>query len=234
MIEQIPIYVSIVFILTTFLTLAFLIFAVKISLDESVKRKWTMILIITLVWLAIQAYLGLAGFYRNYPDLPPRFAFAVGPPLLFIIILFLTSSGRKFLDGLSIKTLTYLSIVRVPIELVLLWLYLGNAIPQVMTFEGRNFDIIAGLTAPLIGYFGFSRNLLNKKIILIWNVACIGLLLNIVILAVLSTPYPFQKFGFDHPNIAVFYFPYIWLPAFIVPVVLLSQLTSIRYLILDR
>ncbi|HVF96549.1 MAG TPA: hypothetical protein VM871_04480, partial [Flavisolibacter sp.] len=38
-------------------------------------------------------------------------------------------------------------------------------------------------------------------------------------------------FAFDQPNIAVLYFPFIWLPSFIVPVVLLSHLVCIRQLL---
>lgn len=102
-----------------------------------------------------------------------------------------------------------------------------------MTFEGRNFDIVAGLTAPIMAYYGYTRKALNRKIILIWNFICLGSLLNIVINAVLSAPFPFQQFAFDQPNVGVLYFPFVWLPCFIVPVVLLSHLVAIRKIILN-
>ena len=68
-------------------------------------------------------------------------------------------------------------------------------------------------------------------IILIWNFICFGLLINIVVNAILSAPFPFQKFAFDHPNIAILYFPFVWLPCCIVPIVLLSHLAAIRQII---
>lgn len=103
-----------------------------------------------------------------------------------------------------------------------------------MTFEGRNFDILSGISAPFIYYFGFIKYKLSNKILLAWNILCLGLLINIVTNAVLSLPYPFQQFAFSQPNIAILYFPFIWLPAVIVPIVLLSHLASIRVLILQQ
>lgn len=100
-----------------------------------------------------------------------------------------------------------------------------------MTFEGSNFDILSGLSAPLIYYFGFVKKNFSKKIMLIWNAVCLGLLMNIVITAILSSPFPFQQFAFDQPNIAILYFPFIWLPCCIVPVVLLSHLAAIKQLL---
>ena len=57
-----------------------------------------------------------------------------------------------------------------------------------MIFEGRNFDIIAGQTAPAIFYFGFVKTQLPSRAILIWNILCPALLLNIVINAAWSVP----------------------------------------------
>jgi hypothetical protein len=55
-------------------------------------------------------------------------------------------------------------------------------------------------------------------------------LLNIVINAVLSIPSPFQQFAFEQPNVAVLYFPFVWLPCCIVPIVLFAHLAAIKQL----
>jgi hypothetical protein len=52
-------------------------------------------------------------------------------------------------------------------------------------------------------------------------------LANIVIIAILSAPTPMQKFGFEQPNVGVVYFPFIWLPTIIVPIVLFAHLASL-------
>jgi hypothetical protein len=113
---------------------------------------------------------------------------------------------------------------------VLLWLAIYKTIPQLMTFEGRNFDILSGITAPFIYYFGYVTGKLHRSLLLIWNLLCIALLVNVVTIAILAVPTPFQKLAFDQPNIAVLYLPFIWLPAVLVPMVLFSHLVCIRQL----
>jgi len=193
-----------------------------------------MTLIILLVWLTIQAFIGLSGFYTVTNAVPPRFLLLGFPPLLFIIGLFMTSKGRAYIAGLDIKYLTILHAIRIAVEMVLFWLFIQKTVPEIMTFEGRNFDILSGLTAPFIFYFGFVKKQIPKQVILLWNFLCLGLLINIVVIAILSVPFPFQKFAFDQPNIAILYFPFIWLPACVVPLVLFSHLASISQLLHER
>lgn len=220
--ENLPIYISLVFGLTTLLTFWLFYKATNHS-------KTT--LIILLSWLAFQSFIGMTGFYTVTDTIPPRFLLLVLPPLLFILGLFATKKGKHYIDSLDISTLTILHTIRIPVEIVLFWLFVYKAVPELMTFEGRNFDIFSGLTAPFIFYFGFIKPRINKKLILLWNFICLGLLINIVMNAVLSAPFPFQKFGFDQPNIAVLYFPFNWLPSCVVPLVLLSHLATIRQLL---
>jgi hypothetical protein len=220
--ENLPIHVSLLFGLTTFLTIALFYKATHFS-------KITLYLILS--WLGIQTFIGLSGFYKITDTIPPRFLLLVLPPFLMIVGLFISSKGRQFIDKLDPKILTLLHVVRIPVELVLYWLFLNKCVPALMTFEGRNFDILSGLTAPIIYYFGFVTKQIDKKISLIWNVICLGLLVNIVANAILSAPFPFQKFAFDQPNIAILNFPFNWLPSCIVPLVLFAHLATIRQLI---
>lgn len=194
------------------------------------SRKSSITLIVLLIWLGLQGLIGSTGFYIVENTMPPRFILLVLPALILIAILFSTTSGRKYIDQFSLRTLTLIHIVRIPVEIVLFWLFTYNVVPKLMTFEGRNFDILSGISAPLILYFGFINKSLNKNIILLWNLICLGLLLNIVINAVLSAPFQFQQFAFEQPNIAVLYFPFNWLPSVVVPIVLFSHLITIRQL----
>ncbi len=184
------------------------------------------VLFILLAWLVLQGVVAYSGFYTNTTGVPPRFTLTIGPALLCIILLFATSKGRQFLDRLNLQSLTLLHVARIPVEIVLLWLFVHRAIPQVMTFEGHNFDILSGITAPIVWYL--TQNNTNRKLLLMWNIVCLGLLLNIVITAVLAAPFDFQQIAFDQPNIAVLYFPFVWLPACVVPLVLLNHLAAIK------
>lgn len=228
MLNGLPFYIPLLFIFTTLVTFLFFISAVK---KNNSNKRVMIVSVVIILWLAIHAILGLKHFYTVTNSIPPRFALMVAPAFLFILFLFITPGGRRFIDSLSMKILTQLHVVRVFVEIILWSLFIYKYIPQLMTFEGRNFDILSGITAPFIAYFGFVKRSLSNGFMLVWNVICVLLLINIVVNAVLSAPFPFQQFAFDQPNIAVLYFPFVWLPCFIVPVVLFSHLALIRRLL---
>lgn len=219
---QLPTYIGIVFICTTILTIWLFFRAANYS---------RMLLVILSLWAIFQSFIGLSGFYTNLDSFPPRFLLLIAPAIVLIIVLFITPKGRAFIDSLSLDKLTLLHIIRIPVEIVLFWLFLQKTIPQLMTFEGRNFDILAGITAPIIYYLVFVKQSMSRKTLLFWNFVCLALLLNIVINAILSAPLPFQQFAFEQPNIAILYFPFNLLPSVVVPLVLFAHLVVIRRLL---
>lgn len=223
--ENIPFYVYATFGLTLITTL-------YLFYRATPKSKGFILLLS--VWLLVQSVAGISGFYTLTHAMPPRFQLLLVPPLVLTIVLFSTKTGRAFSDSLDLRVLTIIHSVRIPVEIVLYWLFIGKAIPELMTFEGRNFDIIAGLTAPIIYYFVFVKQKWGKPLLIAWNVMSMGLLLNIILNAMLSASTPFQQFGFEQPNIAVLHFPFLFLPACIVPLILFSHLASIRQLILNK
>ena len=232
MLENLPVYISLFFGLTTLACLLLFIWVISNAHADN-NRKTTAIITISLViWLIWQAVLSLQNVYNtDTGSFPPKIMLiGILPAFLTIIILFSTLKGRRFIDSLPLKNLTYLNIIRIPVEIVLYWLYLYKAVPELMTFEGRNFDILAGITAPVVAYFGLTKAKWNPRVLLVWNFICLGLLINIVVNALLTARTPIQQFAFDQPNIAMEYFPFSWLPTFIVPVVLFGHVVSIRQL----
>jgi hypothetical protein len=223
--ENSSLFVALLFGLTTLLS---------IYIFYKAAGKSRKFIVIVLVWLLLQTIISATGFYTVTDTMPPRFILTIAPPFLFIAVLFATAKGRRFIDSLQLKTLTLLHIIRIPVEIVLLWLFIDQAVPRIMTFEGRNFDILSGITAPVIYYFVFIRKTMGHTALLVWNFICLALLINIVVIAILSAPFAFQRFAFDQPNIALLYFPFIWLPACVVPLVLFSHLVSIRQLLRNR
>src|SRR5258706_5500753 len=129
--------VSVVFILTTFAAVAFLIQAIKVAGLQTLPSR--ILLFFVPLGIIFQAVLALGGFYQNENMVPPRlFLFGVLPALLLIISYFLFFRS-SLIERLPLRLLTLVHIVRIPVEIVLLWLFLGGQVPQVMTFEGRNF-----------------------------------------------------------------------------------------------
>ncbi len=208
------------FIFITVLT--FMLFAWAVKPAYRVK-----IMLTVFVWVALQGLLAFNGFYTVRDTIPPRFIFAVLPTFLFIfyMIFFQWKSVENKFDA---ERLTYFHVMRIPVEIAIFTWYTQGLVPKLMTFEGVNFDILSGLTAFLIGFAYFRKKWISTRIYKIWNFICLGLLLNIVINAIGSAQTPLQFQAFEQPNVAVMYFPFSWLPSFIVPSVLFAHLYCLR------
>jgi hypothetical protein len=225
MIGDIPLYATVVFVLTTLLTVAFFFRAFGHVRPPGIASKLLVFLIP--FWMLLTGFLASTGFYAKFDVVPARiFTFGVLPALILIVVYFIFFR-RSLIELLPLKTLTMLHVVRVLVELCLFWLFQAALVPKVMTFEGWNFDIISGLTAPIAYWLGFRKKEINKPFLMVWNLAALGLLANIVVIAILSLPSPNQRLGFEQPNVAVAYTPFIWLPAIMVPIVLFAHLASL-------
>lgn len=220
--SNVPTPINILFIVTTLVT---------IFMFYKASGRNNVVLMIIGILMFIQAFLGFIGFYQITDTIPPRFILLISPGLLITIWLFNAKKGKAFVDALNIKDLTLLHTIRIPVEITLFYLFVSGLIPEIMTFEGRNFDILSGITAPIIFLIAFSKGQIQKTVLLIWNFVCLALLINIVTIALLSAKTPFQQLAFQQPNIGITYFPFVWLPSIVVPIVLISHLTAIRKLI---
>lgn len=193
-----------------------------------------LLLILILGLAALQAVLANEGFFLDASAIPPRIVLIIAPSILLILLAFLTKAGRRFTDGLNMESYTWLHTVRIPVEFVILWLSIEGLMPESMSFEGRNFDILSGLSAPFIAYWGWRKGRIGNRWLLAWNVLCLALVLQVVITGVLSAPSPFQQLSLDQPNVGVLYFPFVWLPGIIVPMVIYGHLAAIRRLVMRK
>ncbi|MDB4089116.1 hypothetical protein N9544_05780 [Flavobacteriales bacterium] len=217
--EGIPLYLSILFIVCTLYTLIILYVA---------SNKSNKVLLVSLGWIVLQGVLAYQLFYTDTSTMPPNFVFALAPTLIFIAFLFLTKKGKEFISSINLKSLYLVHVVRIPVEFGLLGLAIYKVVPYLMTFEGVNFDIFAGITVPIIILGYFVKDWFSDSFVLFWNIICLGLLIGIVVNAILSVPSSLQTQAFEQPNIAILYFPYVWLASYIVPVVIFAHLVSIK------
>jgi hypothetical protein len=164
-------------------------------------------LAIGLGWLAFTGIAAGLGFYASDAR---RMILLVAPAILITLWALITQ--RLWIDSIRLRTLTRLHIVRVGVEAVLWMLYLAGQVPKLITFEGRNQDILAGASALFFSWFAFRGGKVNAQVLGLWNLASMLLVLNIIVLAAQSRPPVMTSW------------PYIWLPGFIVPVVLAAHL----------
>src|ERR1700722_10401764 len=219
--SQLPLPAIAFFILTVVLAFVMLGFAVRGSKTA---------LLLSLLWICAQSGVALSGFYLSTETLPPRLLAAVGPPMVLLGIVLFTGEGRCFMDGMSLKWSVLLHSIRILVEVNLYVLFLFRQVPVQMTFEAGNLDILIGLTAPAI-LWAFIKGHVSRRGLLIWNSVALLSVLNALGRAMLSAPFRFQRFAFDQPTIAILYFPFVLLPAFLVPAVLLCHCVVFRKLL---
>lgn len=229
--SELPSYVSGVFLATVAATFGFLYYGIKLAQKTKYNNNAIVASTFIMVWLFLIALLALYEFFLDFEAMPPRLFFVLPPPIIAIIVLLSIKRSRAFLMRIPITTLTYLHIVRVPVEIVLWWLAGSQLVPYLLTFEGINYDILSGVSAPFVAIFMVGLRSKSRIGAILWNFITLGLLVNIVAHAILAAPTPFQIFALDQPNFAVFYFPFIWLPGFVVPAVLFAHLVSLMKLL---
>lgn len=217
MIQHLPNWISFLFIVIYLATLVFF------YLSNNKPKK---LLLLILVWSGLNSILAYFGFYQNTITMPPRYTIVLLPVILMLIYGVLSKQIDWMVKNRNIKLSTFLHTIRIPMEIVLFYLYCYKTIPKLMTFEGRNFDILAGITAILVGVL-FLKNKIGKRVLLLWNVVGLCFILFIFINAILSSELPFQQFGFEQPNRVVNYFPFILLPAVVVLIIIYTHLSDI-------
>lgn len=181
-------------------------------------------------WLALTGVLAERGFFDDFWSMPPHMLLGVGPPLLTLFALAFSRRITPLLDALPPAWPVAAQTFRVAVEIVLWRLAVAGAIPELLTFHGRNVDILVGLTAPVIVYFCFVRRAWPARVAWWWNWAGIVILLNVVVHAQLSAPTRWRIFETDPPTTVIADWPYIWLPAFLVPVAWFLHAVSLRQL----
>ncbi|MDH5216813.1 MAG: hypothetical protein OEX19_03905, partial [Gammaproteobacteria bacterium] len=137
-------------------------------------------------WLIVHMSMAYNGFYMGSFDLPPRILAAIAPWVLLMTLGIVLTWKGQYLRQLSLRALTYINIFRLPLEFIVFsGLASAEYLPEIMTFRGNNFDILVGLTAPIIGYLYFTRKAISWKVLLAWNVFSLMLLINITFTAIL-------------------------------------------------
>jgi len=181
-------------------------------------------------WLALTGMLADRGFFDDFRSMPPRLLLALGLPLLALLALAFSRRIAPLLAALPPAWPVAAQTFRIVVEIVLWRLAAAGVIPELLSFHGRNVDILVGLTAPVVAYACFVRRAWPARVAVWWNWAGIVILLNVVVHAQLSAPTPWRLFETDPPTTFIADWPYIWLPDFLVPLAWLLHAVSLRQL----
>jgi hypothetical protein len=186
-----------------------------------------------ITWALLVSVWSISGKMGDFSIFPFNFLPIPLIPLVAITLFTFSSSGKGILSQIPIEKIIQLNAFRIFVELLLWALYLENQAPIQMTFEGRNLDVLSGLSAPIVAYL-YTKGKISEVGLKIWNFICLGLLINIVTVAILSTPTPLRVFMNEPANTIVTQFPISWLPGLLVPLAYGLHLFSLRQLSLKK
>ena len=199
------------------------------------KNRWQKIFTFTFIgiiaWLAVQAAFSISGFFSDFSTIPPRLVFV---PLTGIFVTLLISFSKWFTDLLKVippQWLVYFQSFRILVELLLWLACMRGLVPQQMTFEGYNFDVLSGIFALPVGLVLARNKPYARSLAILYNIVGLLLLFNIVTIAVLSMPTPFRQFMNEPANTIVAQFPFIYLPGVLVVLAFAFHIFSLRQLL---
>lgn len=180
-------------------------------------------------WIAYGGLLGYTGVIANTSTLPPGMFYLLVPIIMLVIFTAMSRIGKAVALSFPLWLLMGMESFRLVVEVFLHRLWLDGQLPKMLTYQGANFDILIGISAPIMAWLLASRKISNR-VALVWNVIGIVMLANVAVRAVLTSPGPLHFISTEVPNMAIGTFPYTYIPGLMVPLALVLHVLSIRAL----
>ena len=192
------------------------------------RRRTVRVGVAVLAWLLITAIVAASGVLRRFDATPPPFALLALAVGVVGIAVPCSPLGTLLVRGLPLWALVGFQVFRFPLELLMHQTYVEGLMPVQMSYSGQNYDIVSGITAGALALW-LGRRRAPRWVVATWNVLGFLLLVNIVTVAVVSTPL-FRWFGSERLNTFVTYPPFVWLPAVLVVGALMGHILVWRWL----
>ena len=180
-------------------------------------------------WLLYVGGLAAAGVLGDPARRPPGMLLVALPILALVAWLSVSDGGARIARAVPPGLLIGAQVFRIGVELLLHRLWQEGLAPRMLTFEGANFDILVGLTAPLAAWAA-TRGRAGAGAALAWTLGGLALLGNVVLRAVLTAPGGLNLLPVDPPNRLPGLFPYAYLAGFLAPLALVLHVLAIRAL----
>lgn len=182
------------------------------------------------LWLAAIGVSGGFGFFERFDTLPPRLILVILPMLGVMAWLSFSKAGKGWATHFSSPFLMGVQVFRVAVEWFLYRAYAEGQLPVEMTFDGHNFDIVVGLTAPLAALLAYINAARFRRLLIGWNVSGMVILSVVVTHGVGGAPTRIQWLHLTPDNTLIGVFPYIYLPAFLVLSAYVLHILALRRL----
>lgn len=181
---------------------------------QRARRDVSLATVGTALWMGGTYALAASG-RLSFTSRPPTMLVLVALTIALAISLGLSKLGARLASGIPLVALVALQGFRFPLELMLHRAYVEGLMPIQMSFSGFNFDILTGLGALFVAAV-LTRRPRSLVLVRIWNTAGVVLLVNILTIAIVSTPTPLRLFQNEPGNGWIAQAPWVWLPTVLV------------------
>lgn len=182
-------------------------------------------------WMTV-TFVAAASGALAFGPLPPPITYVLVPMVLGAFILARSKLGERLATGVPLAALVGVQAFRLPLELIMHRAYAEGVMPVQMSYAGYNFDILTGASAVIVAVM-IAANRMPLWGVRVWNWVGSLLLLNIVVIALLSTPTPIRVFQTEPANVWIAQAPFVWLPAVMVFYAFLGHMLVYRRLRLE-
>lgn len=197
----------------------------SVEKSKLLKGYWLFIVL----WVGYVSLMAGSDFLADF-SLPPKFVlFIILPAFIIIGTFFSIKKFAKIIISFPIALTVYYQSFRIIVELLIWWIYKEGMVPEIVTFEGRNMDVLVGLSAPVVGYLAYHMKWLSHKMVILWNVIGLLILANIVLIFI-SLIVKQGMWGFDTIPLSLDFprLPYVFIAGAFMPTAVFMHIFSIR------
>ncbi len=178
-------------------------------------------------WLAATAALAESGSLGVWDARPPREPLLPLTALATFLLCSTTATFRDLLPFIPRWQPVLLQAFRLGVEFAFWRLHAEGLAPAQVTLEGRNLDVLVGLSAPLVAA-GIASGRIGPRATIAWNLFGLAMLLNAIGTTATSVPGPAHLDWPGEPFTAIAAWPVVWIPAFLAPAAFFLHVVSIR------
>ena len=170
------------------------------------------------IWFAVAVIVSATGVLFN-PPRPFLPAMIWIPPVIFLAAFALSNGLRQWIKGLNPRWPIGFHLVRAPIGVMFLLMEASGRLPAEFAVKAGIGDILVGVAAVVAMIYLPLRSKINVRLVLTWNILGLADILMVIVVA--------QRILFFGEDAAALVeltrFPMLLVPAFIVPLVLITH-----------
>lgn len=163
---------------------------------------------------------------------PPRVPLFIFIPLIAVTTIFyFRNRDDEVLHNIPRSYPIYYQTFRIIVETLLVYTFYAGILTQKATFEGLNFDVIMGITAPFVAYFIYKEPMTNRLFAKAWNILGIFMVLFVAFIVAASFYFP-SLWNSETPTSSTQFveLPYLLVAGFLAPSAIFIHVVALMQL----